>query len=275
MFGAVVVEQIGKGPGGLVRPLAPAVALPVEAVDFFGLQQRRAAIGHRESESDPLALRLGPCDLFRDHAQRRFAVFTNEKRRRMIVEGQRSQAVEDLIEEILWMDLHHHFPVDPVAHAEESIAIDSVNGGRQDRSDPRHQAAVVPIEGAARRDKRNRAPLSPAATDRPDQHVALKGRLRVADIARQDAALPVGHFGQREEEVGLGVARAELGDTALPGPEELARIAECMAQRLVRFPDVFQVSGEPVKKLQRGEFPLDRQHGRSASSRQHPSVNWE
>ena len=133
-----------SGPGWLVRPLAPAVALPVEAVDLFRLQQRRAVIGDRDLESDPLALRLRPCDLFRDHAQRRFAVFANEQRRRMIVEGQRSEAVEDLIEEILRMDLHHHLPVDPVAHAEESIAIDSVNGGRQDRSDPRHQAAGRP-----------------------------------------------------------------------------------------------------------------------------------
>ena len=84
----------------------------------------------------------------------------------MIVEGQRSEAVEDLIEEILWMDLHHHFPVDPVAHAEESIAIDSVDGGRQDRNYPRH-LAVVPIEVAARCDQRDRAPLSAATTDRP------------------------------------------------------------------------------------------------------------
>ena len=69
MFGAVVVEQIGEGPGGLVRPLAPAVPLTVEAVDFFGLQKRRVVIGHRDSESDPLALRLRPRDLFRDQAQ--------------------------------------------------------------------------------------------------------------------------------------------------------------------------------------------------------------
>ena len=190
----------------------------------------------------------------------------------MVVEGQRSEAVEDLIEEILWMDLHHHFPVDPVAHAEEPIAIDSVNGGRQDRSDPRHQAPVVAIEGVARCDERNRAPLSAATTDRADQHVALKGRLRVTDIARQDAPLPVGHFGQREEEVCLGVARAELGDTALPGLEELARITKRMSQRLVGLPDLFQVSGESVNELQRGEFPLDRQHGRSASSPKRPSV---
>lgn len=83
----------------------------------------------------------------------------------------------------------------------------------------------------------------------------------VTDIARHHAPLPIGHFGQREKEVGLGAARAERRDTPLPGPEELARITECMSQRLVRLPDVFQVTGESVKEFQPGEFPLDRQHG--------------
>ena len=69
VFGAVVVEQRGQGPGWLVDPLAPAVALAVEAVDFFGLQQRRVVIGHRDPESDPLAFRLRPRDLFGDQTQ--------------------------------------------------------------------------------------------------------------------------------------------------------------------------------------------------------------
>ena len=47
----------------------------------------------------------------------------------MIVERQRSDAVQDLVEEILGMDLLHDLPVDPIAHAEESIAVDPVNGG--------------------------------------------------------------------------------------------------------------------------------------------------
>ena len=46
----------------------------------------------------------------------------------MIVERQRPDAVEDLIEEILRVDLLHDLPVDAIAHAEQSIAIDPVDG---------------------------------------------------------------------------------------------------------------------------------------------------
>ena len=56
-------------------------------------------------------------------------LLADEQRRRMIVEGQRSDAVQDLIEEILRMDLLHDLPVDPIAHAKEPIAVDPVNGG--------------------------------------------------------------------------------------------------------------------------------------------------
>ena len=44
--------------------------------------------------------------------------------------GQRPEAVEDLVEEILRMDLLHDLPVDPVSHAEHPIAVDAVNGVR-------------------------------------------------------------------------------------------------------------------------------------------------
>ena len=66
----------------------------------------------------------------------------------MIVEGERSDAVEDLVEEILRMDLLHDLPVDAIAHAEEPIAVDPVNRGRQDRGDARDQASILPIERA-------------------------------------------------------------------------------------------------------------------------------
>ena len=74
-------------------------------------------------------LRLRPRDLFRHHAQRRLVVLADEQRRRVIVEGQRPDAVQDLVEEILRVDLLHDLPVDPIAHAKEPIAVDPVNGG--------------------------------------------------------------------------------------------------------------------------------------------------
>ena len=57
-------------------------------------------------------------------------------------------------------------------------------------------------------------------------------------------------------------------------PEELARVAKRMPQRLVRLPDVFQMSGQAVDELQRGEFPLDRQHGASGWFSNRPEVKY-
>ena len=51
----------------------------------------------------------------------------------MIVESQRPDAIQDLVEEILRMDLLHHLSVDPISHAEEPVAVDPVNGSRHDR----------------------------------------------------------------------------------------------------------------------------------------------
>src|SRR5262245_65816666 len=116
----------------MARPLAPAVAVPVETVHLFRLQQRRVVARQWNPEPDTLASCLRPRDLFGDQAQRRFAFLANEQRRGMIVEGQRSDAVQDLVEEILGADLFHNFLVDPGAYFEEPIAIDSVNGGSQD-----------------------------------------------------------------------------------------------------------------------------------------------
>ena len=79
-------------------------------------------------QSDPLALGLRPRDLLGHHAQRRLVLLADQQRRRMIVERQRADAVQDLIEQILGVDLLHDLPVDPVAHAEQPIAVDPVNG---------------------------------------------------------------------------------------------------------------------------------------------------
>ena len=45
------------------------------------------------------------------------------------------------------MNLLHDLPVDPVANAQELVAIDPVNRTRQRRGDAREQAPIVPIVG--------------------------------------------------------------------------------------------------------------------------------
>ena len=50
------------------------------------------------------------------------------------------------------MDLLHDLPVDPIAHAEKSIAVDPMNRRRQGGRDARDQPSILSIEGPARSD---------------------------------------------------------------------------------------------------------------------------
>jgi len=122
---------------------------------------------------------------------------------------------------------------------------------------------VAPYVRVQRPYERNRAPCAAAPLHRSDQHVAPNRRMRMTDVARQHAHVPVGVLWQREKEVGVRAADAERRDAAVRGPEELARVAERVPQRLVWLADVFQVGGQAVDELQRGEFPLYRQHAAS------------
>jgi hypothetical protein len=181
----------------------------------------------------------------------------------MIVERQRSDAVEDLVEEILGMDLLHDLPIDAVAHAQQPIAVDAVHRLGQDRGDARDQPPIVTIEFAPRRDQRERAPGAAPAPDRANQHVALQRRVGVPDVARQHVPVPVGVLGQREQQIGRRPAGPQRRDAAVRGLEEVARVAERVAQRLVRLAHVFQVRGQAVDELERGQLPLYGQHGAS------------
>src|SRR5207237_10372403 len=56
-----------------------------------------------------------------------------------------------------------------------------------------------------------------------------------------------------EEQIGLRPAGTERGDAAVSGPEELARVAQPMTERLVRLADVCQMTGQAVDELERRE----------------------
>jgi hypothetical protein len=238
---AVVVEHGRQRAGRLVPPLAPGVVLSIEAVHAFRLEQRRRRVTDRYPQTDPLALRLGPRDLFRHYAQRRLVFLANEQRRRMIVEREGTDAVQDLVEEILGMDLLHDLPVDPVTNTQQSIAVDPVNGGRQDCCDASDQPSILVIEDASGRRQGNRAPRAASPPDRSEQHVALYRRVGVTDVPGQDAQVPIRPLRQAEQQVGFDAARSQRRDTSMRRPEQLAGVPERMPQRLVRLTHVFQV----------------------------------
>jgi hypothetical protein len=181
----------------------------------------------------------------------------------MIVERERADAIQDLIKKIFRVNLLNDLPIDPVAHAEEPIAIDPVNGCRQRRRDTRDQAAVLSIEGMARAHKRDRAPGAATPPHRSNQHVPVDLRIRVKDIARHHAYVPVGLLWQLEEQIGFGTARAQCGHATVSRLKKLARIAEHLSQGLVRLADLIQMSGQAVDELECGELPLCRHHGAS------------
>ena len=53
----------------------------------------------------------------------------------------------------------------------------------------------------------------------------------------------------------------QRGDAAVRRPKELARIAQRVAQRLVRLAHILQVGSETVEELERGELAVHRQTG--------------
>ena len=117
----------------------------------------------------------------------------------MIVERERPEPVEDLIEEILRMDLLHDFSVDPIPYAKQAITVNPMNSRRNCHRDAGDQAAILPVVRAARSDERHRAPGASAPAHRPDQHVALDRGIGVTDVAREHTEVPVAVLGQREQ----------------------------------------------------------------------------
>jgi hypothetical protein len=81
----------------------------------------------------------------------------------------------------------------------------------------------------------------------------------VADEASQHVEIPARLLWQREEKIGLLAPRVERGHAAMSGLKEVARVAKCMAEGLLRVADVFQVCRQIIDEFERGEFPLHLQ----------------
>jgi hypothetical protein len=161
------------------------------------------------------------------------------------------------------VDLFHDLSVDPIADSEKSIPVDPMNRSGQDGGDARNQPSILSIEVAAWSEKRDRAPRAASPPNGSDQHISLDRRMRVPDVPSQHAQVPGCAFGQREQQIRFGTSGTERGNAAMRGAEEVARISERVPQRLVRFPDLFQMGGQAVDELQRRQFTLHRQHDRS------------
>src|SRR5262245_57359869 len=107
----------------------------------------------------------------------------------MVVMRERPEAVQDLIEEVLGMEVLHHLPVYPVAHAADAIAVDLMNGIRQRRSRPHQETSILVTERALAH-HRNGAPGTSAPPDGADQQVRLNRRTLVSDEAGQRVEVP-------------------------------------------------------------------------------------
>ena len=178
----------------------------------------------------------------------------------MIVESQGADAVQDLVEEILRMDVLHYLSVDAISYSKEPVAVDPVKGSRQDLGDTPDEVSIVTIERMTRAHERNRAPCATTPSYRSNQHVALNWRMCVADVACQNVEIPVAPLWQREEQVGRLMPWTERRNATVGGLKEVVRIAERMTECFVRLAGVFQVSGQVIDEFERGEFPLDLQH---------------
>ena len=146
------------------------------------------------------------------------------------------------------MDLLHDLPVDPVSHAEQPVAIDPVNGRRQRRGDARRSGVDPPDRSAwPGTDERDRAPGAATPPHRSDQHVALNRRMGVTDVARQARRDPSrSALGSVKSRSASGRPARSVAMPAVSRLKELARVAQRMAERLVRLADVRQMRGQAV-----------------------------
>ena len=138
---AVVVEQPGEPRHRLAGPRLPVIAVAIEPMDLGRGQHRLELRVERQREADMAASRFRPGDLLGDQAERVLAPLANQQRRRVVVVGQRSKAVQDLVEEVLRVDQLHDLAIDAVAHVEHPFTIHRLDGIRDRRRDPRQQPA--------------------------------------------------------------------------------------------------------------------------------------
>ena len=158
------------------------------------------------------------------------------------------------------MDLLHHLPVDTVSYVEEPIAVDPMNGGRQQCGDAGDEMPIVSIERMTWTHDGKCRPCAATPSYRSDQHVPLTRPMCVANEAGQDVEIPARLLWQRKEKLGLLMSRTERRDTAVSGLKKVARIAERMTERLLRIADVFQMCREVIDEFERGEFPFHLEH---------------
>ena len=117
----------------------------------------------------------------------------------MIVPGERAEAIEDLVEEILRVQLLADLAVDAVAHLEHPVAIHLRDPIRDERRDPQQQALVTAGVRAAVAHQRQRGPPSSASRDWHDGHVGRADRTLHADEPGEQLHVPFARVRQAED----------------------------------------------------------------------------
>ena len=178
----------------------------------------------------------------------------------MIVPGERSKAVEDLIKEVLRMELLFDLPVDPIADLEHTLAVHFLNSVGRDVGDARQEALVVSVVWSPRTHEGECRPRSTTAPDRRDRHILGASRSFNADEPRQQIQVPRSRLGQGEQQLRTGVAIPRDRDAPGVGAEEFAGFAQHMTERVLRIRHVLQVARQPVEKPEGRELSFRGQH---------------
>src|SRR5262245_40492155 len=122
----------------------------------------------------------------------------------MIVAGQGTQAVQDLVEEIFGMELLHDLPIDPITDAQHTFSIHVLDGLRSDGGNPPEQVTVVSLEGAAGPHERQRRPGASSPPHRSNQQVVFPRRMLVSNEASQEIEVPVAVLRDRKQQLSAG-----------------------------------------------------------------------
>src|SRR5262249_51059564 len=118
------------------------------------------------------------------------AFFANQQGRGVIVVGQRTESIQDLIKEILRMELLQDFPVDPIAHRQRPHLVHLLKGFRGEVRDAREHMLIVPLERMSRARERHRRPGSAPPAQRCDQQVISSWWVLTSNEPSQELEVP-------------------------------------------------------------------------------------
>lgn len=154
-----------------------------------GAQVRRLEL---DLQPDPTALGLGPGGLLGDHLEFEVGA-ADPQRRRVVVAGERTEAVQDLVEDVLGAEAFEDLALDALVDQAGLGVVDPAQHVGQGACEPVQES---PVAARERRGvdgpERDHAPAAASTTHRRDHHLVGRFGATVLEHAGEEVEVPVG-----------------------------------------------------------------------------------